>query len=115
MPKTLGSCPACGEGTLVESDRAWACDHWKEADGDCHFTIWKVVAGVELTSDQAQALLDGQTIGPIDGFTSKAGKSFTASLKLDDPETGHVGFVFAPRFNSHAQRSPLSGEYRSDG
>ena len=30
---TLGLCPACGKGDLVESAKAWGCSRWKPEDG----------------------------------------------------------------------------------
>jgi len=95
MP-SLGSCPACHQGKIIESERAYGCDHWKRVDGDCHFTIWKTVAEHAITADEVKALIAGETIGPF-GLTSKAGKPFEASLHIDDKKTGHVAFAFAPR------------------
>lgn len=41
-----------------------------------------------------KALLAGKLTGTIKGFTSKAGKPFSARLRLEDPATGRVAFVF---------------------
>ncbi len=97
MSTSLGTCPACHEGEILESDRAYGCSHWKRVDGDCHFTIWKTVAGHTITAAEAKALLDGQSIGPFDDLRSKAGKAFSASFQIDDDTTGHLEFLFAPR------------------
>jgi DNA topoisomerase-3 len=49
------------------------------------------VARQRLTEAQAKALLAGKTTSPITGFKSKAGKAFSARLKLDGER---VAFVF---------------------
>ena len=36
--KSLGTCPACGKGEVVESPKAFGCSLYKEG---CKFTIWK--------------------------------------------------------------------------
>ena len=111
MAENLGPCPACHEGEILESDRAYGCDHWKRVDGDCHFTIWKSVAGHTITPDEAKALLDGQSIGPFDDLRSKSGKSFSATFQIDEPETGHLEFVFAPREKPTGASSTVSDTF----
>ena len=109
----LGTCPACKKGTIIESDRAYGCDHWRRTEGDCHFTIWKTIAGHHVTASEAQALIAGKTIGPLP-LTSKAGKAFEASLHVDDLKTGHVEFIFAPREEKHDTPAPTSGAPTDD-
>ena len=95
---TLGLCPACGEGDLVESAKAWGCSRWKSVDGGCPYTIWKTVAGKKLTVGQIKQLLAGETTEEIQGFQNpKTRKIFSARLRIDDPDTGHVALVFEPR------------------
>ncbi len=87
----LGPCPACEKGRIVPGKKAYGCSQWREG---CKFTIWKEVAGKKLTENQVKALLAGKTTSEIKGFTSKAGKPFSAKLKLVD---GRVQFVFADK------------------
>lgn len=71
-------CPKCGKGTLVFYPRCAKC-----SDADCGLTLFRSVAGKSLTDEQlTQLAVNGET-GIIKGFTSKAGKSFEASLSLD--------------------------------
>ena len=107
------ACPACKKGTIIESDRAYGCDHWRRTEGDCHFTVWKTIAGHKVTAKEAQALIAGRTVGPLT-LTSKAGKPFQASLRIDDPGTGHVEFIFAPREEEKDPPAPSSGEPTDD-
>jgi DNA topoisomerase-3 len=53
--------------------------------------IWKTIAGKRITARTAKTLLDRGETSLLEGFQSKAGKSFSARLKLID---GQVKFVF---------------------
>ncbi len=77
---SLGPCPKCHEGTIQAGRKGWGCSRWKEG---CDFVIWRTVAGKQLTEAQVKALLAGKTTGELKGFKSKAGKSFSAKLRLD--------------------------------
>jgi len=76
----LGSCPICKQGEITESARAYGCSRYRSG---CGFTIWRQVAGVNLSEDQARALIERGFTDRIDGFRSKAGRSFAAVLRLD--------------------------------
>jgi DNA topoisomerase-3 len=86
----LAPCPACKQGTVVESPKAFGCSRWKQG---CKFTIWKQLSGKTITAKVASELiLNGHTSRKIAGFKSKAGKAFEARLKLTDDYK--VTFVF---------------------
>ena len=71
-------CPKCGKGSLLFYPRCAKC-----SDPDCGLTLFRSVAGKNLTDEQlTQLAVNGET-GIIKGFTSKTGKSFEASLSLD--------------------------------
>lgn len=89
----LGSCPICQTGRIVAGNKGWGCSRWRDG---CHFAIWHEVAGKKLSEAQVKTLLAGKTTSEIKGFKSKAGKGFSAKLKLETT-TGKVEFVFAPR------------------
>jgi DNA topoisomerase-3 len=94
--EAIGKCPACG-GQIVEGRKGYGCARWHEQDGGCRWVIWKEVAGKALSAAVARELLTaGETKREIRGFQSKAGKEFSARLRLDR-ETGRVTFVFEPR------------------
>ena len=107
-PSGLGPCPGCGQGELLETARAFGCSRYREG---CAFTVWKTVAGVKLTKAQVRELLGQGRIGPIEGFTSKSGKPFTAALRLGDQ--GRVAFDFEPAPGPDApavpRPTPVSG------
>lgn len=87
---TLGVCPLCRQGQVVQGRKAYGCSRWREG---CKFTIWSTIAGKKITVAQVKKLLAGQTIGPLKGFKSKAGRAFSARLRLD-LESMRVEFVF---------------------
>jgi DNA topoisomerase III len=80
MPDTepFGTCPKCGS-PIVERFKSFTC-----TNDECHFTIWKTIAGRLLTRDEFEALVRDKHIGPLSGFRSKKGKRFHAVLKLSD-------------------------------
>lgn len=74
----LAPCPVCG-GDIVAGDKAFGCSNWQNG---CAFKIWKKIAGKSISKTLATTLLkDGQS-KQIDGFKSRAGKSFSARLKI---------------------------------
>ncbi len=56
------------------------------------FRIGKSFAGRRLETGEAETLIKEGRVGPLDGFTSKAGRAFSAMLKLE--EDNKVTFVF---------------------
>jgi DNA topoisomerase-3 len=85
----LGTCPVCKQGEITENTKAFGCSRY--LDG-CGFTIWKTIAGLTLTEVQVRQLIERGYTNSIDGFQSKAGKSFRAALRRD--ETGKTVFDF---------------------
>jgi DNA topoisomerase III len=78
--ESLGACPRCG-APVVETKKAYGCSAWKKTG--CDFAIWKQVSGKRLSAVQAKQLLAKGRTGPLKGFKSKAGRPYTAALKLD--------------------------------
>jgi len=76
----LGACPKCG-APVVETRKAYGCSAWKKSG--CDFAIWKQVSGKRLSEGQARQLLTRGRTGQMKGFMSKAGKPYSAALKLD--------------------------------
>ncbi|MDM8552312.1 topoisomerase C-terminal repeat-containing protein, partial [Desulfobacterales bacterium HSG2] len=89
----IGKCPVCG-GDVVESPKAYGCANWRESDGGCKFTIWKVVARKELSVKTATHLLENGITDPLFGFISRNGNAFSARLRLQADETGLLKVVF---------------------
>ncbi|MGI9047851.1 MAG: topoisomerase C-terminal repeat-containing protein [Rubrobacteraceae bacterium] len=85
----LGACPKCG-APVVETKKAYGCSAWKSSG--CKFAIWKTVAGKKVSAAQARQLLERGETGNLTGFKSKAGKSFSASLTLDEDHRVKLDF-----------------------
>jgi DNA topoisomerase-3 len=76
----LGACPRCG-APVVETKKGYGCSAWKKTG--CDFVIWKQVSGKRLSENQARQLLTKGRTGQMKGFKSKAGKPYSAALRLD--------------------------------
>ncbi|MEM9159665.1 MAG: DNA topoisomerase 3 [Verrucomicrobiota bacterium] len=74
----IGLCPVCAS-EIVEGKRGFGCVNWKNG---CKFVIWKRIAQKEITSEIAKALLEEGKTDELEGFKSKAGKDFSAKLKV---------------------------------
>lgn len=87
VPKLV--CPKCG-APMKKLYWGWACSKPRE---ECGFTVGKICAK-QLTDNQIRQLLTKGKTGVISGFKSKAGKSFSAVLRLE-PETKKIVFDFS--------------------
>jgi len=69
------ACPLCKK-ELVDRQVCLACR--------CGFTLWKTIAGKELPQLNIDQIIESGETEPISGFKSRAGKLFTAKLKVDE-------------------------------
>ncbi len=74
----FGDCPVC-KSPIVEGNKGYGCCNWRNG---CRFIIWKQVAQRPISADEARTLLEKGVTEPLDGFKSKAGKDFSAKLKI---------------------------------
>ncbi len=95
-PTTLPS-PIDGK-PLMETFRQWESEQKiKAGNRDIpQLVIYKVIGNRRMTEDEARELLENRQIGPLDGFRSKAGKPYSALLRLEEKEntTFRVAFDF---------------------
>lgn len=93
MEQAGDPCPAC-RAPLRSTPKAYSCS--------CGFTLWRAVAGKQLTDTQVKALLAGKQTRAISGFKSSSSKQeFTAALQLD-LATGKLQFHFDNAKDRHA-------------
>jgi DNA topoisomerase-3 len=85
----VGRCPKCG-APVVETKKAYGCSAWKT--NGCDFAIWKQISGKRLSESQARALLTKRRTGQLKGFKSRAGKPYSAALKLDGDHRVRLDF-----------------------
>ena len=76
--KEVGKCPKCGL-PVVELKKGYGCSGYP----NCDFSIYKTVAGVDLTDKNVSDLLNGKQTDMISGFAKKDGNKFSAALILD--------------------------------
>ena len=81
-------CPACG-GEVVETFRRYAC-----TGPGCNFSIPKHPGGRTFEPEEVEELLEKREIGPLQGFVSKMGRPFAASLRLTGKPDYKLEFAF---------------------
>ena len=74
-----GKCPICGKN-ILESNKNFYCEDWK----NCGFSIMKIICKKKLSDKNIKDLLEKGKTNNINGFKSKTGKNFTASLIIQD-------------------------------
>ncbi|MBO5313208.1 MAG: topoisomerase C-terminal repeat-containing protein [Clostridia bacterium] len=77
--QSVGKCPVCG-GTVVTTRFGYGCDRYKDG---CKFTISREICKREITVEDVTEILTNGKTKRLNGFVSKAGNSFEASLKLE--------------------------------
>lgn len=91
-------CPKCKAKSVQFFPKVAKC-----TNGDCGFIIFRNKCDKQLTDKQISELITKRKTGIIKGFKSKAGKSFDASLVLDDQF--NISFQFADtKSNSNTKR-----------
>ena len=75
----IGKCPCC-DSNIIENDKSFYCENWR----NCGFSVWKVICGKKVTATMIKEILEIGYTKKMKGFKSKAGKSFEASLILDN-------------------------------
>ncbi len=87
-------CPKCKEGVVrrPHGQDFYGCSRYKEG---CAYKIGTKLAGKTLTDNQAATLITKGQVGPMKGFTSKAGKIFEASLMCSEGTGWKAVFDFS--------------------
>ena len=75
---TKCTCPKCGTGTVTFYDRVAKC-----GDPDCAFHLPRMFNGRTMTDEDMTRLMAGEAT-PFLKFTTKAGKPYEASLRMDE-------------------------------
>lgn len=79
---------------------------YKSQDGE--LTVYKTISGRKLSEEEVQTLVKERVIGPLDGFRSKAGKPFSAVLRLD--AMNKVSFDFGNNESASNEEGELNLE-----
>jgi len=70
-------CPKCGGGPFDEDYRTFKCR-------SCGLIVWKTMAGRLFERPEVEKLLAEGRVGPLEGFRSKMGRPFNATVKLGE-------------------------------
>lgn len=89
--KAVGTCPRCGS-PVMENRKGFCC-----VEKTCGFALWKndrffLSKRRELTAKEAAALLKEGRVFMRNLYSEKTGKTYDASVVLDDPGQGYVRF-----------------------
>lgn len=68
-------CPHCG-GVVKETYKTFQCSQCDQ------FAVRKILGSRQLEVEEMEQLLQDKEIGPLEGFRSKMGRSFSAKLRL---------------------------------
>jgi len=69
-------CPKCGS-QMKENYKKFSCTK-------CDFGFWKILAGRQLSVDEAETLIRDRKVEGLEGFRSKLGRAFNANLRMND-------------------------------
>lgn len=70
-------CPKCGKGPFKENVRNFKCR-------SCGWSVWKSLASRPFEREEIRELLEKRSVGPLEGFRSRFGKAFNATILLDE-------------------------------
>jgi DNA topoisomerase-3 len=90
-------CPKCG-GVVQENYRKFRCQN-------CDFSLWVVLSGREWAPEEIAELVTRRFVGPLTGFRSRAGKPFSAGIRLTAEHKLEFDFGQA-RDDEEAQNPP---------
>ncbi len=76
----IGECPIC-KNTVSRGKYGYQCDGYKDG---CKFRIYGIMGNKVITPSLAKSLLETGKTEKLEGFISKTGKPFSASLKIEN-------------------------------
>jgi DNA topoisomerase-3 len=86
-PELALTCGVCGGHGFTQTDEFYGCKN-----PECKVRVHKSVAGRALSDDEIKQLIEKRFVGPLEGFRSRKGVEFSASLEIKDDTK--VAFVF---------------------
>lgn len=87
---SIGRCPLCQKGDVLENSKAYYCTNWKNG---CKFTIWKdstLPYGVTLEPARVKKLLKGERVQNIPVVLPQTQERGTAELILAPDHSGKI-------------------------
>ena len=99
-------CPKCG-GVIQENYRKFQCQN-------CDFSLWVVLSGRDWAPEEIAELITRRFVGPLTGFRSRAGKPYSAGIRLSPDLKLEFDFGQA-RLDEEAQNPPDFSSQESVG
>ncbi len=81
---SLGKCPLCGEGYVLENSKAYYCSQWRSG---CKFTVWKNtldIYNISLDKKMIKELLSNKKIENLEIIFPKTNEKRALTLKLTE-------------------------------
>jgi DNA topoisomerase-3 len=100
-PDFEATCPFCGTHGFKQTDEFYGCK-------GCKLRVRKIIASRPLSDDEARQLIEKRIVGPLDGFRSRKGDDFSASIEIKDDLKS--SFIFAKGENDPDQGPPFDFE-----
>lgn len=82
---TFGTCPACGKGQIIEGNRGFGCNRFKEG---CNYVVWKEFYGKKLSQNAIDLLIAGKPTRTLKGFKLEDGSTVSGKLAMNQEKTG---------------------------
>ncbi len=83
-------CPQAGGKLLIETPRSWMTEATVDVRGRAIplLQVNKVIGNRRISPEELRTLLNEGAVGPLDGFVSRNGKSFSGVLRLVQKDNG---------------------------
>lgn len=92
-------CPVCNQGNLIEGEKGYMCNHFKNLEDKCSFMIFKSYFGKEMTPELISQLVVNKETVFFDDLITKGNKRFSAKLIIENG-------VVKPSFQNKMLDSP---------
>lgn len=90
IKNSLGKCPVCETGEVLENTKAFYCSNWKQ---NCKFTVWKnslEIYGIEVDKELIKELLEKGKLDNVNIVLPKTKEKCTASLELKEKKMSAI-------------------------
>lgn len=82
---TFGVCPACGKGEIIEGNRGFGCNRFREG---CSYVVWKEFQGKTLSQSAINLLIAGKPTRIMKGFLLEDGSEVAGKIAMKQDKTG---------------------------
>lgn len=82
---SFGTCPACGKGRIIEGERGFGCDRFREG---CSYVVWKSFMGKKLSETAVKSLILGKATRVMKGFKRPDGQEVSGRIRMREDRKG---------------------------